>query len=92
MPLIGVRAKVENSDKWREEFKTHSELFKSQGVSMVYMGSTENNSVLAIFNTNDLDRFKKIFKSEKTAKAMSNDGIKDGSVEMFIINEQLEII
>ena len=59
MPLIGVRAKVENSDKWREEFKTHSELFKSQGVSMVYMGSTENNSVLAIFNTNDLDRFEK---------------------------------
>ncbi len=32
MPLVGVRAKVESSDKWKEEFKTHGELFKSQGV------------------------------------------------------------
>ena len=37
MPLVGVRAKVESSDKWKEEFKTHGELFKSQGVSIAYM-------------------------------------------------------
>ena len=72
------------------EFKTHGELFKSQGVSIAYMGVTDNNSVLAIFETDDLDKFNDIFTSEETAKAMSNDGIEEDSVEMFIITDQLQ--
>ena len=92
MPLVGVRAKVESSDKWKEEFKTHGELFKSQGVSIAYMGATDNNSVLAIFETDDLDKFNEIFTSEETAKAMSNDGIEEDSVEMFVITDQLVIM
>tara|TARA_B100001250_G_C19550070_1_gene678609 strand:- start:497 stop:775 length:279 start_codon:yes stop_codon:yes gene_type:complete len=92
MTLVGVRAKVENSDKWKEEFKTHGELFKSQGVSTAYMGTTENNTVLAIFETDDLDKFNDIFASEETTKAMSSDGIKKDSVEMFVITEQLVIM
>ena len=92
MPLVGVRAKVKSSDKWKEEFKTHGELFKSQGVSIAYMGATDNNSVLAIFETDDLDKFNEIFTSEETAKAMSNDGIEEDSVEMFVITDQLVIM
>ena len=92
MPLVGVRAKVENSDKWKEEFKTHGELFKSQGVSIAWMGITNNNSVLAIFETDDLDKFNKVFNSEETARAMSNDGIEEDSVEKFEIAEQLVIM
>ena len=92
MPLVGVRAKVENSDKWKEEFKTHGELFKSQGVSIAWMGRTNNNSVLAIFETDDLDKFNKVFNSEETARAMSNDGIEEDSVEKFEITEQLVIM
>ena len=92
MPLVGVRAKVESSDKWKEEFKTHGELFKSQGVSIAYMGATDNNSVLAIFETDDLDKFNEIFTSEETSKAMSNDGIEKDSVEMFVITDQLVIM
>ena len=84
--------KVENSDEWKEEFKTHGELFKSQGVLITYMGETINNSVLAIFETEDLDKFNEIFTSEKTAKAMSNDGIQEDSVEMFVITDQLVIM
>ena len=49
MPLVGVRAKVESEEKWKEEFKTHGELFKSQGVSIAYMGSADNKSVLKDF-------------------------------------------
>ena len=92
MPLVGVRAKVENSDKWKEEFKTHGELFKSQGVSIAWMGITNNNSVLAIFETDDLDKFNNVFNSEETARAMSNDGIEEDSVEKFEITEQLVIM
>ena len=92
MPLVGVRAKVESEEKWKEEFKTHGELFKSQAVSIAYMGSADNKSVLAIFETDDLDKFNEIFDSEETAKAMSNDGIEKDSVEKFIITDQLVIM
>ena len=92
MPLVGVRAKVESEEKWKEEFKTHGELFKNQGVSIAYMGSADNKSVLAIFETDDLDKFNEIFDSEETAKAMSNDGIEKDSVEKFIITDQLVIM
>ena len=68
MPLVGVRAKVESSDKWKEEFKTHGELFKSQGVSIAYMGATDNNSVLAIFETDDLDKFNEYLPLKKLLK------------------------
>jgi len=56
------------------------------------MGATNNNSVLAIFETDDLDKFNEIFTSEETAKAMSNDGIEENSVEMFVITDQLVIM
>ena len=35
--LIAIRAEVESVDHWREKFKTHADLFKSQGVSVAYM-------------------------------------------------------
>ncbi len=92
MPLIGVRAKAENVDNWKEQFKTHGELFKDQGVSIAYMGTTDSNSVLAIFETDDIDKFTKVFNSKDTEKAMENDGIKKDSVEMFVITDQLVIM
>lgn len=92
MPLVGVRAKVDKVDHWKEQFKTHGELFKDQGVSIAYMGATDKNSVLAIFETDNLEKFTKIFNSEDTEKAMANDGIDKGSVEMFVITDQLVIM
>lgn len=53
--LIAVRAEVEDVETWRQEFKTHSDLFKRQGVSIAYMGATDGKSVLSVFDTNDVD-------------------------------------
>ena len=92
MPLVGVRAKAKDTEKWKEQFKTHGELFRSQGVSIAYMGTTENNSVLSVFETDDLEKFNEIFHSDDTAKAMLNDGIEKESVEIFIITDQLVIM
>ena len=74
--LIAVRAEVENVNHWREQFKTHNDLFKSQGVSLAYMGSLDEDKVLAVFETND----------PATAKAMENDKI-TGGVELFMLDE-----
>ena len=84
--LIAVRAEVENVATWRSEFKTHGELFKRQGVSIVYMGSTDGNTVISVFDTDDVDEFMRIFNDPVTAEAMANDKI-TGGVEIFVLDE-----
>ena len=84
--LIAVRAEVEDVGAWREGFKTHGDLFKSQGVSLAHMGATEEGSVIGVFETNDVDAFMRIFNDPATAKAMANDRI-TGGVELFVLDE-----
>ena len=88
--LIAVRAEVENVSHWREKFKTHDDLFKSQGVSLAHMGTANDKTVIAVFETNDVDKFVRIFNDPATAEAMSEDKI-TGGVEMFILDETLEL-
>ena len=88
--LIAVRAEVESIDHWREKFKTHVDLFKSQGVSLAYMGAADDKTVIAVFDTNDADEFVRIFNDPATAEAMSEDKIL-GGVEMFILDETFRL-
>ena len=88
--LIAVRAKVESVEHWRERFKTHVDLFKSQGVSIAYMGAANDDTVVAVFETNNSDKFIKIFNDPETAEAMSEDKI-TGGVEMFVLDEVLKL-
>ena len=88
--LIAVRAKVESVEHWREKFKTHIDLFKSQGVTIAYMGSANDETVVAVFETNKPDEFIKIFNEPATAEAMSEDKI-TGGVEMFVLDETLKL-
>jgi len=84
--LIAVRAQVENVETWRQGFKTHGELFKRQGVSIAYMGSTDANTVMGVFDTDDVDEFMRIFNDPATAEAMANDKI-TGGVELFVLDD-----
>tara|TARA_Y100001970_G_scaffold51768_1_gene65449 strand:- start:1529 stop:1798 length:270 start_codon:yes stop_codon:yes gene_type:complete len=88
--LIAVRAEVESVDHWREKFKTHTDLFKSQGVSLVHMGTANDKTVIAVFDTNDVDEFVRIFNDPATVEAMSEDRI-TGGVEMFILDETFKL-
>ena len=87
--LIAVRAEVESVDHWREQFKTHNELFQSQVVTLANMGAAEDNKVIAVFETNNPDEFLRIFNDPSTAEAMANDKI-TGGVELFILDEIYE--
>ena len=84
--LIAVRAEVEDVNSWREGFKTHGDLFKSQGVSTALLGVNDGNSVIAVFETDDVDEFMRIFNDPATAEAMANDKI-TGGVELFLLDE-----
>ena len=88
--MIAVRAKVESVEHWREKFKTHVDLFKSQGVTIAYMGSANDETIVAVFETNKPDEFIKIFNEPATAEAMSEDKI-TGGVEMFVLDETLKL-
>lgn len=88
--MIAVRAEVESVDHWRTQFKTHGDVFKSQGVSMVRMGAADEKTVIAIFETNDPDEFIRIFNDPVTMDAMSDDKV-TGGVEMFLIDETFNI-
>ena len=88
--LIAVRAEVESVDHWREKFKSHDDLFKSQGVSLAHMGTANDKTVIAVFETNDVDKFVRIFNDPSTAEAMSEDKI-TGGVEMFVLDETFEL-
>ncbi len=88
--LIAVRAEVESVDHWKENFKTHTDLFKSQGVSLVHMGTANDKTVIAVFDTNDVDEFVRIFNDPATVEAMSEDRI-TGGVEMFILDETFKL-
>ena len=50
------------------------------------MGSSEENKVIAVFETDDVEEFKRIFNDPSTAEAMAEDKI-TGGVEMFILDE-----
>ena len=84
--LVAVRAEVEDVERWREGFKTHSDLFVMQKISIAHLGATTNNKVIAVCETSDLEEFKRIFEDPATAEAMQNDGI-TGGVEMFILDD-----
>ena len=87
--LIAVRAEVESADHWKENFKTHSDLFKSQGVTLAHMGVANDKTVIAVFETNDPDEFIRIFNNPATEEAMSEDKI-TGGVEMCLLDETFE--
>ena len=84
--LIAVRAEVEDVNTWREGFKTHGDLFRSQGVSTALMGANDGNSVITVFETDDVNEFMRIFNDPATAEAMANDKI-TGGVELFLLDE-----
>ena len=84
--LIAVRAEVESADHWKENFKKHGELVKSQGVTLAHMGVANDKTVIAVFETNDPDEFMRIFNDPATGEAMSEDKI-TGGVEMFPLDE-----
>ena len=84
--LIAVRAQVESADHWRTQFKTHADLFRSQGVSVAHMGSADENKVMAVFETSDIGEFTRIFNDPSTAEAMANDRI-IGGVEMYVLDD-----
>jgi hypothetical protein len=85
-----VRAEVKSVDQWKEGFVSHAELFRDQKITVIHYGVGEGNLVVACFETSDLDTFMDVMNSPSSIDAMSNDGIVEGSVEIFVADMSFE--
>ena len=43
---VEVRAEVESADHWKNNFKTHGDLFKTRGVTLAHMGVANDKTKL----------------------------------------------
>jgi hypothetical protein len=86
-----VRAEVEDVERWKSGFVTHSDLFLSQAITIAYWGTGDDKKVAACFETTDLASFMAVMESPDTAAAMSEDGIVEGSVEIFVLDALLDL-
>ncbi|MDG2420314.1 MAG: hypothetical protein P8N40_01275 [Gammaproteobacteria bacterium] len=90
MTKVVVKAEVEDVERWKRGFVTHSDLFLTQAVTVAYWGAGEGNKVAGCFETTDLDAFMAVMESPDTAEAMSSDGIIEGTVEIFVLDSVLD--
>ena len=92
MTKIIITAQVEDSTKWEEGFRTHSDLFRSQTVSKpIDISINEGNEVALCMEVDDVDTFFKIMDSPATAEAMAFDGVKRETVKIFVCDRHFEL-
>ncbi|MFC3881208.1 hypothetical protein ACFOSV_13525 [Algoriphagus namhaensis] len=91
MAKVIITAKVEDSKKWEEGFRTHGELFKRQTcASPVHISINEGNEVALIFEPSNVETFFKILDTEGPA-AMSNDGVIRETVKIFVMDNEFHL-
>ena len=91
MTKVVVTAQVEDTVKWEEGFRTHSDLFRSQTITdPIDMGVTDNNEVAVCFEVANLDTFFQIMDSPATAEAMAVDGIVKDSVKVYVLDKEFQ--
>lgn len=92
MPRVIVTAQIEDPVKWEEGFRTHGELFRKQTVNNpIEFSILEGNQVACCFEPEDLDTYFEIFNSSETAEAMAIDGIKRETVQVYVLDQELQV-
>lgn len=92
MPRVIITAEVENLDAWEKGFRSHVDLFRQMGVETMEYATAAGNRVAVCGDTTDLDAYLRIFNSPATAEAMSHDGVKRETVQMFVLDKALAAI
>ena len=92
MASVVVTGAVENAANWEKEFRTHVELFRSQtSVSPMRFTVTDDNQFAIYTEVTDLDTFQDVLNSQATVDAMINDGVKRETVQVHVLDRELEL-
>jgi hypothetical protein len=88
MSGVVLTAHVKDSAKWEKGFRSHSELFKQNNISLIQYSITKNNDVVMYSETDDVDAYMKFVQSPATAQAMSEDGVDRDTVKVYPLQKE----
>lgn len=92
MATVVITAQVEDQEAWEAGFRTHGDLFRAQSCHVpVKIALGENNMVAIIQQPEDLDTFMALLDSPATHEAMAHDGVKRETVQIFVIDREMEL-
>ena len=85
--LIG---EVEDTAKWEESFRTHGDLFRSQTTTKLLFGVGEGNLVGLYLEIDNLDTWLAVLESPATHEAMALDGVKRDTVQLVVLDKEID--
>ena len=92
MASVIVTGEVENAANWEPQFRTHVELFRSQtSVSPMRFTVTDEKRFAIYTEVTDLSTFQKVLDSQATVNAMTEDGVKRDTVQVYVLDKKLEL-
>ena len=91
MAKVIVTGKVKDPVAWEKGFLTHGDLFKSQTARSVSYSIGEGNKFVVCFDPVDLAASLKVLESPATAEAMEVDGVLRDTVEMFVLDKEVNL-
>ncbi|MCH7664988.1 MAG: hypothetical protein IH936_03535 [Acidobacteria bacterium] len=83
-----ITARVEDSAKWEEGFRTHGDLLRSMSQTVTYFATTGDNEGALYSEPEDLEKFMEVLESPATAEAMGKDGVKRDTVKVLVSDKE----
>jgi hypothetical protein len=92
LPKVLVVAQCQDSVKWEQGFRTHTDLFRSMTVTkFMSYGISDGNHIAVYGEPSDLAAYMKVLESPATAEAMASDGVLRDSVKVFVLDKEVEV-
>ena len=91
MAKVVLTAQVKNVDAWEKAFRTHGEMFRSQGAmsSPVLYALGTNDEVVLCSEVADPSTYKNFVASAETVSAMEQDGVRVNTVKVYVLDKNL---
>jgi quinol monooxygenase YgiN len=84
-----ITAEVNDAAAWESAYRSHGELFRSQGTfSPILLGTTDENVVGTYEEFADVDAFNASLASPETREAMEADGVKVDSLRAIVLDKE----
>jgi hypothetical protein len=89
--MVIITAEVQDPVKWEARFRTHVDLFRSYDLRAPVHFTMAGKEVAACFQPKNLDSFREAIESQASVESMAFDGVKPDTVQMFVLDKQIEL-
>ena len=91
MPRAIITAQVEDSANWEKNFRSHEGLFKAYTATAIHFSATDDNEIAILWEVAELDKFLEQLDSPETAEAMTQDGVNQESVKVYVLDKEFNL-